>query len=202
MQLSRRALFLSSTASIVAVTALTACSTTAPLTISQAIADALGIATSLKTDAAAIATLFPNILTLNGAANVVPVSDLTNAAGTGWLDIAIKLLIGLVSTTPVAITNLASAEQDINLVLNVVAAIAGVVAATVPGSLAIVAVVEAAISLAPAIEALVTQLLKAPVTKSVHKLNFKPVPASVLATRVPLMSSDKARVVLGVKTVG
>lgn len=196
MQLSRRTLFLSSTASVFA---LAACSGTGVLTFQQAIADALGIATSLKAEASLIALLFPKILSNDGAPNVIPVSDVTNAAGTGWLDVAVNLLTGLVTTSPIAVSSLSTAEQDINLVLNVLAAIGSAVASAVPASAAIIAMIQAAISLAPAIEALLAQYITKPIVTA-HK-HLTVVHASVLASRITVMSPEKARLVLHIATV-
>lgn len=199
--LSRRTLF-ATMPPLFALSALAACGTSssAGLTLDQAIADALGTATTLKAELPIIATLFPKLFTST------PIISLTNAGATGWLDIAIQDLTGLASTSTVAVTSLATAEQDINLALNVLSSIAQSVASANPSTAAVAAMVEAAISLAPAIEALIAQLsatvpLVAPVHAAAVHLSFAPQSPSQLALHVHQMPAAQARSILHVKIV-
>lgn len=203
--LSRRSLF-STVPPMVGLTmlaGLASCSSTssAGLTLDQAIADALGTATTLKAELPIISTLFPKLFATTA------VSSLTNAAGTGWLDVAIKDLTGLASSSSVAVTSLATAEQDINLALNVLSSVAQSVASADPQTAAVALMVEAAISLAPAIEALIAQLSTnaAPVPAShvvSSRLSFTPMSPTQLVLRVHQMPATQARTVLHIKIVG
>jgi hypothetical protein len=189
LSLSRRGLFLA----IPPMVVLTACGTTGTpglgLSLDQAIADALGIATTLKSELPIIASLFPQTFSTTSMSTV-----------TEWLALAVQSLTGLTSTSPVAITSLATAEQDINLALNVLAVVAQSVSVAYPPAAAVALMVQAAIALAPAIEALLNQLLPAPMTPKARHLAFTPVPAMQLAAKTKPMSAVEARDVLHIRS--
>jgi len=152
--LNRRALLLGSTG-LVSVAALAACGA-AGATLSATILSDSGLVVSgletAATDATAIdPALFPAART----------ATLTNAAGTGWLDIASAALSGLTSATPVATgaTTLQTIEGFINKGLVFLAPVTQALAATNPAFAVAAGLVDAASVLAPGIETYLATIL-------------------------------------------
>ena len=191
LALSRRSLFFS-----VSAMSLAACSELMAYSLQQAIADVLGIATQLRTYLPEIVLLFPNVLAGTS------VTLLTNLQGTGWLDDAIELLTGLETASPAATNDLTVAEKDINLVLNVLEVVATFAASLNPAIAAVALIVQAAISLAPAVEALISKVsTKAFEPRMTSQLRFKPKTAAMMAAKIAVLTPDQARKVLKIKTV-
>lgn len=193
LALSRRSLFFS-----VSALGLAGCAAGSSFTLQQALVDALGIATELRANLPEMEILFPTVVGLTGT----NVSLLTNAQGTGWLDDAIELLTGLSAASNAAPTDLTVATQDINLVLNTLFTIATFTASTNPAVAAVALIVQAAISLAPQIEALITQITaKTFQPRKTSRLQTPPRTAAMLAAKITVLPPDRARIVLKIKTV-
>ena len=193
LKLSRRSLFLS-----IPVMGLAACTSITGLTLQQAIADALGIAINLRANLPIIEILFPDVIGQTGTM----LNTFTNPQGTGWLDDAIELLTGLATASPAAVSDLTIAEKDINLVLNVLEVVATFAASLNPAIAAVALIVQAAISLAPAVEALISKVsTKAFEPRMTSQLRFKPKTAAMMAAKIAVLTPDQARKVLKIKTV-
>ena len=189
--LSRRSLFLA----VPSVGLLAGCSlfNLPSLTIDQAIADALIVATALKGQLPSIIAWFPNILTTIGLANVTSASSISDG-----LDAAITALTGLTSASAMAVPQLTTAEIYINDTLNVLVTIGQIVAVVTPQVGVIVMVIRAAISLAVPIETLVNRL-KVPSTTP-KMARFGVLPMDALVKKIQPLDIDTARDVLRVST--